>query len=412
MSPILKEYVAWVALTDGEIVAAADIRLETDQRGRHLSSGMRYRPEWLAHPKRYPFNPAHLPLTATPIEWETRHIPALIDEGLPGRWERAVQQRRWAGRADIDDLHAVLARPRELWRVGSLEILPANMPPPPLTSSLALGDIDMLMQEVASIEQHQAPELQTLARMQAGSSVGGARPKVLLEDDGAWLAKFQMSGDTFNQVRVEQACLLLAARAGIEVADSRVERVGDQDVLLLKRFDVTDSGGRCGLVSANALLKDPRHQNDPPHPGYEDLVECVRRFSTRVERDLKLIYAQMLFNEAINNRDDHLKNFSFLVEPSRQTLSPAYDLVPSETLGAYPQLDFGHRPSLPAPASPEAITAAAAFGLSPSEARIINERIAEAFGQLEVIFEQAGLAAAEQRFLIQRLPEALRPQRK
>ena len=274
-------------------------------------------------------------MTPNPIEWETKKIPALIDEVLPGRWERAVQQRVWGRKADIDDLHAVLSAERQAWRTGSLEILAPGMAPPPLRSAVTLTDLDMLGDEVERAERHLAPEFEALSRMQAGSSVGGARPKVLIDDDGAWLAKFQRGDDSFNQVRVEHACLLLAARAGLDTAQSRVVSTSRGDVLLVQRFDVSDSGGRHGMVSANSLLKDTRHQGDPIQPGYEDLVTCVRRFSTKPARDLRQIYGQMLLNQAIRNRDDHLKNFSFLLGPGRIALSPAYDLVPSEALGAY-----------------------------------------------------------------------------
>ena len=408
MKTILKDYMAWIALPDGQSIQAAFILLETDPRGRHLASGARYRTEWLLHPRRYPINPAHLPMSPAPVEWETENIAALIDDVLPGRWERAVQQRVWGDKADIDDLHAVLGADRQTWRTGSLEILALGVAPPPLKSPVSLSDLDMLGDEVDRAEQHLAPELEALSRMQAGSSVGGARPKVLLDDDGAWLAKFRRRDDSFNQVRVEHACLLLATRAGLDTAQSRVISTLQGDVLLVRRFDVTDAGGRYGMVSANALLKDTRHQADPIQPGYEDLVTCIRRFSTTPARDLRQIYGQMLLNQAINNRDDHLKNFSFLLEPGRIALSPAYDLVPSEALGAYPQLNFNHQPRLPAPATPEAIRAAAAFSLAPAEAREINDRIASALSEIGNIMDQAGLTAADQRFLLQRLPRGFK----
>jgi len=404
MNTILKDYIAWIALPDGQPIQAADIRLETDPRGRHHASGVRYRTEWLRHPQRYPVNPAHLPMRPDPVEWETENVPALIDEVLPGRWERAVQQRVWGSKADIDDLHAVLGVERLVWHTGSLEILAPGVVPPPLKSSVSLSELDMLGDEVDRAELHFAPELEALSRMRAGASVGGARPKVLLDDDGAWLAKFRRRDDSFNHVRVEHACLLLARRAGLDTARSRIISTSHDDVLLVRRFDVTDAGGRLGMVSANALLKDTRHQADPIQPGYEDLVTCIRRFSTKPARDLRQIYGQMLLNQAINNRDDHLKNFSFLLGPDRIGLSPAYDLVPGEALGAYPQLNFNRQPRLPAPATTEAISAAAAFSLAPAEAREINDRIAAALSEVGTVADRAGLDAADRRFLRQRLP--------
>ncbi|TVQ36556.1 MAG: type II toxin-antitoxin system HipA family toxin [Wenzhouxiangella sp.] len=380
------------------------MRLETSRRGRHVMSGMRYRSAWLQHPARYSLNPMHAPLGATPVEWGTGHIPALIDEVLPGRWERAVRQRFWAGRADIDDLHAVLGDSRSVWRIGAMEILPPDHPQPALSSQVRMADIKGIMDEVKRTEAHLDPDLAALARLQAGSSAGGARPKVTIEHEGAWLAKFSRSDDAFCHPRVEHACLLLAGRAGLEVPESRVETVSGKDLLLVRRFDVSEHGGRRGMVSANALLKDPRQQRDPGHAGYEDVIGCVRRLSSRVEKDLKQLYAQMLFNEAINNRDDHLKNFSFILEPGSVELSPAYDLVPSEAVGAFPQLDFKKRPALPVPATDEAVGAGSAFGLTTAEARQINDRIAAALADIRSVMDEAGLEESDRRFLIQRLP--------
>jgi len=400
----LKDYLVWVALPDGEQVAAADLRLETNRRGRHIMSGLRYRSEWLQHPDRYAVNPVHAPLDVDTFEWETDHIPAVIDEVLPGRWERIVRQRAWAGRSDIDDLHAVLADTGSAWRIGAMEILPPDHQPPALNSQISMVDLEMIMAEIERTEAHLDPELEALARLQAGSSAGGARPKVTIEHNGAWMVKFPRQDDVFNYPRVEHACLRLANRAGLDVVESRVETVGGKDLLFVRRFDVTRSGGRRGVVSANAFLKDPQHHNDPMHAAYEDLVRCIRRLSTSVEQDLKQIYAQMLFNEAINNRDDHLKNFAFLLEAGKVRLSPAFDLVPSEALGAFPQLDFNHGTVLPEPGTKAAIAAASAFGLAPGEARRINEQLISALTDFRSVAEEAGLSDLDRRFLRQRFP--------
>ena len=400
----IRDYRVWLALPDGRLKQpVADFRLETDERGRHRASGLRYRQEWLSLPQSWPLNPAHAPLQPDPVEWVTREIPALLDEVLPGQWERAVRRQYAGGDYDIDDLHAMLSTPRSTWRVGAMEVLPLDMKPPPLASPLRFHDLEALAREAERITQFQHPEVQALARMQDGSSVGGARPKVLVEDDGAWLVKFNRADDAFDHARVEHACLLLAARAGIAVPESQVVSTGRSDALAVRRFDVTAAGGRNGLISANALLKDRDTQADPPHPRYNDLVELIRIFGTAPRMDLAELYARMLFNECINNRDDHLKNFSFLQGPERFTLSPAYDLVPSEARGAWPQLGFDYAVTLPKPGSESALKAARAFQLTPSEAQDINDRLREALADANTVMEEAGLAERERRFLAQRL---------
>jgi len=78
-----------------------------------------------------------------------------------------------------------------------------------------------------------------------GSSMGGARPKNVVEDDdGLWIAKFPQHGDRWNNAPVEAAMLALASRCGIRAPEARVERVGTECVLLVKRFDreLVDAG--------------------------------------------------------------------------------------------------------------------------------------------------------------------------
>ncbi len=402
-SDLIRDYQVWVVLPDGDRRVAADFRLETDARGRHRRSALRYTGEWLAASRSYALNPVQAPLAAAAREWETEWVPAVLDEVLPGRWERAVRQRLWGRRADVDDLHAVLAAVGGSWRVGAVEIVPAGLEPPPLASPLCFADLAELSEEAERTWQHRTPEVEALRRMQGGSSVGGARPKVLVEDQGAWLVKFNRSDDAFNHARVEAACLMLAARAGIPVPETRRVGAGRFEALAVKRFDVTDRGGRLGLLSANALLCDGANQAPVPHPRYDDLVGIIRHHGSSPGRDLAQLYAQMLFNQAINNRDDHLKNFSFLQDCDRFELSPAYDLVPSEALGAYPQLGLGNSNILPTPGSDEAVQAGRNFMLAPAEAGRINEAICLALAQLEEVMDVAELSDEDRRFLRQRV---------
>lgn len=408
----LRDYVAWVASPDGAVTPVADARLLTDSRGRHLESGLRYRSEWLRRPDALALNPVHAPLQSDPMEWETRETPAFLDDVLPGRWEQAVRARIRDESFDPGDLHAMLARPGRVWHVGHVVVLPLDVDPPPLSSAVRFEHLASLAGEAERIHQHRSPELEALKRLQAGSSVGGARPKVLVDDEGAWLVKFNLSDDAFNHARVEHACLLLAEHAGIPVPASRPVSAGNVEALAIRRFDVMEPGGRRGLISANALLKARDTQADPVHAGYDDLVELVRGYSTRPTADLRQLYAQMLFNEAINNRDDHLKNFSFLHDPEAFHLSPAYDLVPSEAHGAYPQLDLGSSPHLPSPDTEEAIKAGKTFQLAPAEARAVNDRLADALDNVETIRERAGLSGRDWRFLRDRLPRRFRPTKK
>lgn len=396
-------YVVYVALPDGTILPAADLGLETDDRGRHRASGLRYRNEWLQHPRAFGLNPVHAPLRGDATEWVTGELPAVIDEVQPGHWERQVlaRARQQAGQGiDADDLHAVLGADRHGFRIGAIDIVPREASAPALGAPLALAELEQLAAEADVVARHQEAELAALQRLQAGSTVGGARPKVVVHDATAgYVAKLTRARDPFNHPRVEYVGLELARRAGLEVPASRIVSAGRLDALLVTRFDLAPAGGRYHLVSANSLLKDPETQADPGHPRYEDLVRLVQAYSDGVAADLRVLYAQMLFNEAFHNIDDHLRNFSFIRDAQGFRLSPVYDLVPADHLGAYPSLAFGHGPGRPHPGEPAALEAARTFQLPPREASEVIERLREAFRALPAIMEEAGLSDADRRLL-------------
>lgn len=397
------EYEVWLAHPDGPCRAVAEFLLETDHRGRHRHSGLRYYENWLNDPQAFSLNPVHAPLQAAPIEWRTPEVPVILDEIRPGQWERHVLRHLWNREQqprDPDDLHAVLAAHRSVFRPGAVEILPAGVQPPPLTAPLREGDLDTLMRDARRIEVDGLPEAEALARLRGGSSAGGARPKALVSGNTRqWLAKFRRDNDPFNHVRVEAVCLALAEAAGLTVPARQVVKAGPYEALLVERFDISPQQGRHHMLSANALLKDPDTQQDPGHPRYDDLADIIRHHGAEPARDLRRLYAQMLFNEAINNRDDHLRNFSFLQGPHGLHLSPAYDLVPSEALGAWPSLGFGLSASLPRPGSPEAFKAASHFGLPPAETRSVNDQLHAAFADRDAVFESVELGTADRNLL-------------
>lgn len=397
------EYVVHVALPDGGIRPAADLRLVTDARGRHRRSAIRYRSGWLDHPACFALDRVHAPLQPDAIDRETADIPAVIDEVLPGQWERAVIARAWqaAGHGgDPADLHAVLGAERLAFRVGAVEIVPADAASPALDAPLAVAQLEQLAADADAVARQHDPEIAALERLRAGSSVGGARPKVVVRDDaGAYIAKLTRPGDPFNHARVEHVCLELARRAGLEAPASRIVRAGRFDALLVERFDVTPDGGRHHLVSANALLKDPSTQADPIHARYDDLVALIQRHSDRPAADLRRLFARMLVNEAINNADDHLRNFSFRLGEEGFRLAPAYDLVPADVRGSYPSLTLGNHPGRPKPEPEQARAAARIFQLPPREANGIVARIRDAFTELPEILDDAEVADSDRRVI-------------
>ena len=171
-----------------------------------------------------------------------------------------------------------------------------------------------------------------------GTSMGGARPKAVVEHKGnLWLAKFGRTDDRWNESRVEHGTLALARACGLNVADSRIETVGGRDVLLVRRFDRerADDGPtaagyrRHRMVSALTLLRTGDGLADRGDWSYLTLADEVRRASARPEEDLRELFGRISFNAAVSNLDDHPRNHALLAKGRQWRLSPAYDLTPS-----------------------------------------------------------------------------------
>jgi serine/threonine-protein kinase HipA len=161
---------------------------------------------------------------------------------------------------------------------------------------------------------------------QAASSPGGARPKALVHDESsAFLAKFASTRDQFDVVSLEAAAMELARRAGVDTAETSILALGSRKCLLVKRFDIHSKGGRNHLISMQSLLKADGYYNS----GYRDMAGVLMRVSSNPQRDLRMLYRQMVFNVMIGNTDDHLKNFCLLHDEAGWRLTPAFDLTPN-----------------------------------------------------------------------------------
>ena len=162
-----------------------------------------------------------------------------------------------------------------------------------------------------------------------GSSLGGARPKanVRMPDGSMWIAKFPSRHDDTNVGAWEAVAMTLAQQCGIEVSPSRTEQLGQTySTFLTRRFDRTDDQRRIHFTSAMTMLGYT--DGETTGVSYLELAEWIARSCCRVEDNLAQLWRRIVFNIAISNCDDHLRNHGFLLTPQGWTLSPAYDLNP------------------------------------------------------------------------------------
>jgi Uncharacterized protein related to capsule biosynthesis enzymes len=316
-------------------VTAGKFQLSTDRNavptGRFV-----YGKSYLERKDAVPLDPVELTL-----QKETFRTAALkgvfgaLRDASPDYWGRRVIEKH-AGKPQLSELDYLLESPDD--RAGALGFGLNNTPPAPrkeFNKTIALPQLQTLVDTIVNDEDAAIgaanPQIQDLLLL--GTSMGGARPKAVVEDDGGlWIAKFNRTDDAWNSARVEHAMLVLARKCGIETAESRVERVADRDVLLVKRFDrekTRDGYQRARMVSALTLLRAQDTYGDRDKWSYVALVEEMRRISAQPAKDAPELFRRMCFNALISNTDDHPRNHAVIARSKDWRLSPTYDLTPT-----------------------------------------------------------------------------------
>lgn len=257
---------------------------------------------------------------------------ALRDAG-PDYWGRRIIEMH-AGKTMLGEIDYLLESPDD--RAGALGFGLGQEPPAPRREFNKTLDLAKLQKIAVDIVRQEIKEkdddvVQIEELMLIGTSIGGARPKTVVEDEqGLWIAKFNRPDDRWNFAKVEHAMLVLARKCGIRTAESRVVQIAGKDVLLVQRFDrfKTDKGyARARMISGLTVLQADENERD--RWSYISLAEETRRLVANPSRDAPELFHRMCFNALISNLDDHPRNHALIAKEREWTLSPAYDLTPS-----------------------------------------------------------------------------------
>jgi serine/threonine-protein kinase HipA len=258
-----------------------------------------------------------------------------IRDSMPDFWGRSVIERN-TGHTQLEEFDYLMYGPDD--RAGALGFGLNVEPPAPQRRFNRTLDLEGLQASADAIINDDPNLAGSAARqveelMLVGTSMGGARPKVVLEHvQDLWVAKFTRHDDRWNHPRVEYGLLKLAEACGLTVADSDITTIGGRDVLLVRRFDrdrVEDGYRRHRMVSALTLLQsddDPAARRDW---SYILLSDEIRRVSAEPEADLRELFGRMCFNAVVSNLDDHPRNHAVLAKGRDWRLSPAFDLTPT-----------------------------------------------------------------------------------
>nr|WP_293294581.1 HipA domain-containing protein [Allomuricauda sp.] len=201
-------------------------------------------------------------------------------------------------------------------------------PTPPWSS---LGDLQEAVNQLESDTQNDAIRQWIAVLIAPGSSLGGARPKanILDNDKNLWIAKFPSKTDMVDKAAWEFLTYKLATACGIEMAESKLEKIaGQYHTFLTKRFD-RKNGGRIHFASAMTMTGNTEETLKSFSPSYLDIVDVIENYGTNVAENLHQLWRRIIFNIAVSNTDDHLRNHGFILNEKGWELSPAYDLNPS-----------------------------------------------------------------------------------
>ena len=303
-----------------------------------------YEPTWLEHPLSFAVDP-DLSLG------EGAYYPKpelgnfrVFDDSAPDRWGQMLMKRREALQAKDEGRTArtlyawdFLIGVQDPTRQGALRyrrpgeqafLADEALAAPPVTS---LRKLEAVAREITN---RRLDDLDALRRWLAvlvapGASLGGARPKASFTglDGTLWIAKFPAYDDERDVGAWESLAHGLAQRSGIAVPPAALQRFrGDFHTFCTNRFD-RSAARRRFYASSMALLRKDHSEGT----SYLELAEFLHHRGARdfIAADLEQLYRRVVFNVAVGNRDDHLRNHGFILTPTGWRLAPAFDLNPN-----------------------------------------------------------------------------------
>jgi serine/threonine-protein kinase HipA len=243
------------------------------------------------------------------------------------------------------------------------EYLPRRLGPLP-----TIKDADELHELIRKVQNNEPVPPTQQRLISPGASMGGARPKALIDIAGEqWVIKFS-DGDPADTPLIEHAAMTLAQKAGIRTAQTMPVRLTHGHAVAIKRFD-RNGGLRLHSLSACVALRAASERF-----GYPELAQLLRRRGVTdgdaYVAQMREVFRRMVFNILLDNTDDHEKNHALLMTDAQQyELSPAFDVLPSGQALGFQQMRVGEQEG--------DSTIANALSLSPMYGLAKNEAVKE-----------------------------------
>jgi len=333
-------YAHWKGLQEPKIIGV----LSAQQTKGRTTLSFEYDKDWLKSEQNFLLDPNIQLFGAHLISNQKENYRIFLDS-IPDTWGRTLMKRREAQLAkekkekpktlyDIDYLVGVYDENR----MGALrfkidpegDFLDSYKKPstPPWSSIRELQNAAHIFEN----DVHNEDVNRWISVLMApASSLGGTRPKanILDANKNLWIAKFPSKTDNIDKAAWEFLAYQLATKAGIQMAPCRRERIlGKHHTFFTKRFD-RENGHRIHFSSAMTMTGNNEDTIRDNPASYLDIAEFISNYGVNIEANLHQLWRRIIFNIAISNTDDHLKNHGFILTKEGWILSPAYDLNPS-----------------------------------------------------------------------------------
>lgn len=335
----IQVYAHWQGMAEANCIGMLTAQ---QARGKTAFSFL-YDPEWLTQKEQFLLDPD--------IEWfEGQQHPigkenfGVILDSMPDTWGRTLMKRRAAQEAfengntktnlyEIDFLLGV----HDESRMGALRFK-LNQDGPFLNNSklsiphwAKIKELQHAAHEIELNDDDDEVKQWLDILIAPGSSLGGARPKanILDEENHPWIAKFPSNTDNSDKAVWEYLAYQLALDAGIDMSRSKIEKIsGKFHTFFTKRFDRVN-GERIHFASAMTMTGNNEDAIRDKAGSYLEIAEFIQFHGSNISADLEQLWRRIIYNIAISNTDDHLRNHGFIVQNNGWHLSPAYDINPS-----------------------------------------------------------------------------------
>lgn len=333
-------YADWLEISGPKLIGV----LAAHQGKGRKTFSFSYDEKWLETEKPFLFDPN--------ITWNKgQQFPigksdfGIFNDAMPDTWGRSLMKRREAQIAkeenrtakNLHDLDFLLGVNDES-RMGGLRFKLQEKesflnndkarPTPPWSS---VRELQHGISLIESNKDNKEVRKWLSILLAPGSSLGGARPKANIMDEkgNLWIAKFPTKEDTSDKGAWEFLAYKLAIRAGIEMAECKIEKIsGKHHTFFTKRFDRIKNK-RIHFASAMTMTANNEDTIKESDPSYLNIAEFIQFNESNNKQELHQLWRRMVFNIAISNTDDHLRNHGFILNKNGWKLSPAYDINPS-----------------------------------------------------------------------------------